>query len=129
MFGVEITDEEFELLLDRIPLDEDGNVKHPQFMLRFDSWKLSSISVVEDRTSRSVVLLSAAMCLSNCLRRHSSLYHSRSDFSTKGSCGNFSYSSSILSGAAQPNLVKECVVGALNNQSRHGTSIELEETK
>ncbi|KAF2982575.1 hypothetical protein EK904_008573 [Melospiza melodia maxima] len=49
-------------------------------------------------------------------------YHSRSDFSTKGSCGNFSCSSSILSGAAQPNLVKECVVGALNNQSRHGLS-------
>lgn len=37
-FGVEITDEEFELLLDRIPLDEDGNVRYPQFMLRFDSW-------------------------------------------------------------------------------------------
>jgi len=37
-FGVEITDEEFELLLDRIPLDEDGNVRYPQFMARFDSW-------------------------------------------------------------------------------------------
>ncbi|KAM9663084.1 uncharacterized protein ACIBXB_016656 isoform 1-T1 [Morphnus guianensis] len=36
-FGVEITDEEFELLLDRIPLDEDGNVRYPQFMARFDS--------------------------------------------------------------------------------------------
>lgn len=38
MFGVEITDEEFELLLDRIPLDEDGNVTYPRFMARFDSW-------------------------------------------------------------------------------------------
>lgn len=37
-FGVEITDEEFELLLDRIPLDEDGNVRYPLFMLRFDPW-------------------------------------------------------------------------------------------
>lgn len=37
-FGVEITDEEFVLLLDRIPLDEDGNVKYPQFMARLDSW-------------------------------------------------------------------------------------------
>ncbi|XP_029766476.1 EF-hand calcium-binding domain-containing protein 6-like [Terrapene carolina triunguis] len=36
-FGVEITDEEFELLLDRIPLDEDGNVRYPQFMAMFDS--------------------------------------------------------------------------------------------
>ncbi|XP_019390234.1 PREDICTED: EF-hand calcium-binding domain-containing protein 6 [Crocodylus porosus] len=38
-FGVEITDEEFALLLDRIPLDEDGNVRYPQFMAMFDSWK------------------------------------------------------------------------------------------
>lgn len=37
-FGVEITDEEFELLLDRIPLDEDGNVRYLQFMAMFDSW-------------------------------------------------------------------------------------------
>lgn len=37
-FGVEITDEEFELLLDRIPLDEDGNVRYPHFMAMFDSW-------------------------------------------------------------------------------------------
>lgn len=34
---MEITDEEFELLLDRIPLDEDGNVRYPQFMAMFDS--------------------------------------------------------------------------------------------
>lgn len=34
---MEITDEEFELPLDRIPLDEDGNVRYPQFMARFDS--------------------------------------------------------------------------------------------
>ncbi|XP_041444988.1 EF-hand calcium-binding domain-containing protein 6 isoform X2 [Xenopus laevis] len=36
-FGVEITDEEFEQLLDRIPLDEDGNVRYPHFMAMFDS--------------------------------------------------------------------------------------------
>ncbi|KAM4708958.1 EF-hand calcium-binding domain-containing protein 6-like [Discoglossus pictus] len=36
-FGVEITDEDFEQLLDRIPLDEDGNVKYPHFMAMFDS--------------------------------------------------------------------------------------------
>lgn len=35
---MEITDEEFELLLDRNPLDEDGNVRYPQFLLRFDYW-------------------------------------------------------------------------------------------
>ncbi|KAE8629793.1 hypothetical protein XENTR_v10000593 [Xenopus tropicalis] len=38
-FGVEITDEEFEQLLDRIPLDEDGNVRYPHFMAMFDSRK------------------------------------------------------------------------------------------
>uniref|UniRef100_UPI00398F3BE9 EF-hand calcium-binding domain-containing protein 6 n=1 Tax=Pristiophorus japonicus TaxID=55135 RepID=UPI00398F3BE9 len=38
-FGVEITDEEFELLIDRISLDEDGNVQYPQFMAMFDSRK------------------------------------------------------------------------------------------
>ncbi|XP_055487999.1 EF-hand calcium-binding domain-containing protein 6 [Leucoraja erinacea] len=38
-FGVEITDEEFELLIDRIPLDEDGNIRYPQFMAMFDSRK------------------------------------------------------------------------------------------
>ncbi|XP_077672287.1 EF-hand calcium-binding domain-containing protein 6-like [Eretmochelys imbricata] len=42
-FGVEITDEEFELLLDRIPLDEDGNVRYPQFMAMFDSRGLPSL--------------------------------------------------------------------------------------
>ncbi|XP_053556230.1 EF-hand calcium-binding domain-containing protein 6-like [Bombina bombina] len=36
-FGVEITDEDFEQLLDRMPLDEDGNVKYPHFMAMFDS--------------------------------------------------------------------------------------------
>lgn len=35
---MEITDEEFELLLDRIPLDEDGNVRYPQFLSKFDLW-------------------------------------------------------------------------------------------
>nr|XP_014353279.1 PREDICTED: EF-hand calcium-binding domain-containing protein 6-like [Latimeria chalumnae] len=38
-FGVEITEEEFELLLDRIPLDGDGNVRYPQFMAMFDTRK------------------------------------------------------------------------------------------
>ncbi|KAM4810047.1 EF-hand calcium-binding domain-containing protein 6-like [Rhinophrynus dorsalis] len=38
-FGMEINDEEFEQLLDRIPLDEDGNVKYPNFMAMFDSRK------------------------------------------------------------------------------------------
>ncbi|XP_069756339.1 EF-hand calcium-binding domain-containing protein 6 [Narcine bancroftii] len=41
-FGVEITDDEFELLIDRIPLDEDGNVRYPQFMAMFDSRKGAS---------------------------------------------------------------------------------------
>ncbi|XP_077333434.1 EF-hand calcium-binding domain-containing protein 6-like [Lithobates pipiens] len=36
-FGVEITDEDFELLLDRAPLDEDGNIRYPHFMAMFDS--------------------------------------------------------------------------------------------
>nr|XP_033799338.1 EF-hand calcium-binding domain-containing protein 6-like [Geotrypetes seraphini] len=36
-FGLEITDEELERLLDRIPLDEDGNVRYLQFMAMFDS--------------------------------------------------------------------------------------------
>ncbi|XP_029442190.1 EF-hand calcium-binding domain-containing protein 6-like [Rhinatrema bivittatum] len=36
-FGLELSDEELELLLDRIPLDEDGNVRYPQFMAMFDS--------------------------------------------------------------------------------------------
>ncbi|XP_028657943.2 EF-hand calcium-binding domain-containing protein 6 [Erpetoichthys calabaricus] len=38
-FSLEISDDEFELLLDRIPLDEDGNVIYPQFMAIFDSRK------------------------------------------------------------------------------------------
>ncbi|XP_075053076.1 EF-hand calcium-binding domain-containing protein 6-like [Mixophyes fleayi] len=36
-FSVEITDEDFEQLLDRIPLDEDGNVRYSHFMAMFDS--------------------------------------------------------------------------------------------
>ncbi|XP_069600420.1 EF-hand calcium-binding domain-containing protein 6-like [Ranitomeya imitator] len=43
-FGVEITDEDFEQLLDRIPLDEDGNVRYPHFMAMFDSrWGVPSL--------------------------------------------------------------------------------------
>ncbi|XP_007891051.2 EF-hand calcium-binding domain-containing protein 6 [Callorhinchus milii] len=49
-FGVEITDEEFELLIDRIPLDEDGNVRYPQFMAIFDSRKGVS-SLFEDKST------------------------------------------------------------------------------
>lgn len=47
-------------------------------------------------------------------------YYSRSNFSPQESYENISCSSSISSGAAQPNLVKECVARALNNQGRHG---------
>ncbi|XP_078418371.1 EF-hand calcium-binding domain-containing protein 6 [Cetorhinus maximus] len=47
-FGVEITDEEFELLIDRISLDEDGNVRYPQFMAMFDSRK--GVSSLFDET-------------------------------------------------------------------------------
>ncbi|XP_048383672.1 EF-hand calcium-binding domain-containing protein 6 [Stegostoma tigrinum] len=50
-FGVEITDEEFELLIDRIPLDEDGNVRYPQFMAMFDSRKGVS-SILDEKISR-----------------------------------------------------------------------------
>ncbi|MBN3301785.1 EFCB6 protein, partial [Amia calva] len=38
-FSVEIDDDEFEQLLDRLPLDEDGQVRYPQFMATFDSRK------------------------------------------------------------------------------------------
>ncbi|XP_030048075.1 EF-hand calcium-binding domain-containing protein 6 [Microcaecilia unicolor] len=38
-FGLELTDEELERLLDRSPLDEDGNVRYLQFMAMFDSWR------------------------------------------------------------------------------------------
>ncbi|MBN3281965.1 EFCB6 protein, partial [Polyodon spathula] len=38
-FNLEITDEEFEQLLDRIPLDDDENIRYPQFMAMFDSRK------------------------------------------------------------------------------------------
>ncbi|MGH0167981.1 UNVERIFIED_CONTAM: hypothetical protein FKN15_059367 [Acipenser sinensis] len=38
-FSLEITDEEFEEMLDRIPLDDDGNIRYPQFMAMFDSRK------------------------------------------------------------------------------------------
>ncbi|XP_043920865.1 EF-hand calcium-binding domain-containing protein 6-like [Protopterus annectens] len=52
-FGVEISDEEFELLLDRIPLDEDGNVKYPQFMAMFDS-RQGVPSLFDDTTLSSM---------------------------------------------------------------------------
>ena len=37
-FGVEITDEDVELLLHRIHPDEDGNVRYLQFTAMFDLW-------------------------------------------------------------------------------------------
>ncbi|XP_067838234.1 EF-hand calcium-binding domain-containing protein 6 [Heptranchias perlo] len=51
-FGVEITDEEFELLIDRISLDEDGNVRYPQFMAMFDSRK--GVSSLFDEKSATI---------------------------------------------------------------------------
>ncbi|GCB76167.1 hypothetical protein scyTo_0020984, partial [Scyliorhinus torazame] len=50
-FGVEITDEEFELFIDRIALDEDGNVRYPQFMAMFDSRKGAS-SLFDEKIAR-----------------------------------------------------------------------------
>nr|XP_015201388.1 PREDICTED: EF-hand calcium-binding domain-containing protein 6-like isoform X1 [Lepisosteus oculatus] len=38
-FSMEIDDDEFEQLLDRLPLDEEGNVQYLQFMAAFDSRK------------------------------------------------------------------------------------------
>ncbi|KAL1023463.1 hypothetical protein UPYG_G00041140 [Umbra pygmaea] len=36
-FGLEVLDSEFEQLLDRLPLDKDGNVQYPIFMAAFDT--------------------------------------------------------------------------------------------
>ncbi|XP_026059644.1 EF-hand calcium-binding domain-containing protein 6 [Carassius auratus] len=38
-FGLEISDPEFEQLLDRLPLDRHGNVQYPIFMAAFDTRK------------------------------------------------------------------------------------------
>ncbi|XP_075466386.1 EF-hand calcium-binding domain-containing protein 6-like [Ascaphus truei] len=53
-FGVEITDEDFEQLLDRIPLDEDGNVKYTPFMAMFDS-RRGVPSLFDEKSVRSSV--------------------------------------------------------------------------
>lgn len=34
--GVEMAEEHFQALVDRLPLDEDGNVKYADFMAQFD---------------------------------------------------------------------------------------------
>ncbi|KAM9528258.1 EF-hand calcium-binding domain-containing protein 6 isoform 2-T2 [Salvelinus alpinus] len=36
-FGLEVAEPEFEQLLDRLPLDKDGNVQYPVFMAAFDT--------------------------------------------------------------------------------------------
>ena len=36
-FGLEMTDDQFRAMLDRVPLDEEGNVKYADFMTQFDT--------------------------------------------------------------------------------------------
>ncbi|KAK0049048.1 EF-hand calcium-binding domain-containing protein 6 [Biomphalaria pfeifferi] len=36
-FNMELTDAQFESFIDRVPLDEDGNVQYPKFMQQFDA--------------------------------------------------------------------------------------------
>ena len=36
-FGLEMSDERFRSMLDRMPLDEEGNVKYADFMAQFDT--------------------------------------------------------------------------------------------
>ena len=32
-----MTDQQYRMLIDRVPLDEDGNVKYAEFMAQFDT--------------------------------------------------------------------------------------------
>ena len=36
-FNLEISDAQFEGLIDKVPLDEEGNVKYAEFMAQFDT--------------------------------------------------------------------------------------------
>lgn len=36
-FNLEMTEPQFRMLVDRVPLDEDGNVKYAEFMAQFDT--------------------------------------------------------------------------------------------
>ena len=36
-FNVEMSDEEYTMFVDRLPLDEEGNVKYAEFMADFDT--------------------------------------------------------------------------------------------
>ena len=36
-FNLTLTEDQFESFVDRVPLDEDGNVKYTDFMQQFDT--------------------------------------------------------------------------------------------
>ena len=36
-FDLEVADSQFSALIDRVPLDDDGNVKYADFMAQFDT--------------------------------------------------------------------------------------------
>lgn len=36
-FNLELTNEQFEAFLDRVPLDDEGNVQYARFMQQFDT--------------------------------------------------------------------------------------------
>ncbi|XP_076819252.1 EF-hand calcium-binding domain-containing protein 6-like isoform X2 [Clavelina lepadiformis] len=38
-FGLEMDDEEFEIFMEQVPLDAEGNVRYPDFMAQFDTKK------------------------------------------------------------------------------------------
>ena len=42
-FNLSLSDSQFENFIDRVPLDEDGNVRYPEFMTQFDTRLVHSV--------------------------------------------------------------------------------------
>ncbi|XP_033124539.1 EF-hand calcium-binding domain-containing protein 6-like [Anneissia japonica] len=49
-FGIDMSDDEFGALVDNLPLDDEGNVKYPQFMAQFDTRNFGAPSLFDAKS-------------------------------------------------------------------------------
>ncbi|XP_071952395.1 EF-hand calcium-binding domain-containing protein 6-like [Antedon mediterranea] len=49
-FGIDMSDDEYATLVDNLPLDDEGNVKYPQFMAQFDTRNIGAPSLFDTKS-------------------------------------------------------------------------------
>jgi len=56
-----MADDEFETFIEQVPLDEDGNVKYPEFMAQFDTKWVFFIGLLHGRELHTLIVMLSIM--------------------------------------------------------------------